>query len=75
MQISEDNDLIREVVEIILTDYDKGRAIDKAAVSNQPDQEAVRAIVSKMLRILFPGYFRDKVLKSYNLDSNLTVWL
>ncbi len=75
MQGNDDRDLIKDVVETILTDYNKGRDIDKAAVFNQPDQEAVRAIVSKMLRILFPGYYRDKVLKSYNLDSNLTVWI
>ncbi len=64
---------VRDVVESIITDYGKGRDIDKAAVYNQPDQEAVQAIVSKMLRVIYPGYYRDRNYKVYNVDSNLTV--
>lgn len=68
-------DRVREVVDSILLDYQKGRDIDKAAVYNQPDQDAVHQIVRKMMRIIFPGYYRDKNVKVYNLDSNLTVWI
>ena len=72
---TEDSEHIKDVVESVLLDYESGRDIDKTAVFNQPDQEAVRNIVTKMIRIIYPGYYRDKHLKSYNMDSNLTVWL
>ena len=72
---TEDSERIKDVVESVLLDYESGRDIDKTAVFNQPDQEAVRNIVTKMIRIIYPGYYRDKHLKSYNMDSNLTVWL
>ena len=66
---------VRGLVDAIIQDYQKGRDIDKMTVYSQPDQAAVRAIVQKLLRILYPGYYRDTVFKSYNLDSNLTVWI
>ncbi|MCR5055154.1 MAG: serine acetyltransferase [Lachnospiraceae bacterium] len=75
MERMEDSEKIKEVVESLLSDYKKDRDVDKASVFHQPDQEAVRSITQKMLRIIFPGYYRDKVLKGYNLDSNITVWM
>lgn len=66
---------VRSLVESILKDYKNGRDIDKMTVFSQPDQNAVREIVRKLLRILYPGYYRDTFFKSYNLDSNLTVWI
>ena len=68
-----DNNRVREVVDLILDDYKRGRDIDKTEVFSQPDQDAVRLITQKLLRVLYPGYYRDKVYKSYNLDSNLNV--
>ena len=70
---TEDNREVGKLVEDILESYGGGRDIDKMAVFDQPDQEAIRLIVSKLLRIVFPGYYRDKVYKSYSLYGNLTV--
>lgn len=66
---------VQKLVDDVLMDYQKERDIDKMTVYSQPDQEAVRLIVTKLLRIIFPGYYRDKVFKSYNLTSNITVWI
>ena len=63
---------IRTVVESILADYDHDRDIDKLSAFDQPDQDAVIEIVQKLLRIIFPGYHRDKVYKSYNAYVNLS---
>ncbi len=60
---------IKSIVDLIISDYDKGRDIDQLDVFNQPDRDAVKDIVIKLLRIIYPGYSRDKVYKSYN-DSN-----
>lgn len=63
---------IRTVVEAILSDYDNDRDIDKLSPFEQPDQDEIIAIVDKMMRIIFPGYHRDKVYKSYNAYVNLS---
>ncbi len=68
-------DKVKDMIASIVSDYKKGRDIDKTAVYEQPDQETVIAIVRKMLRIIYPGYYRDNVFKVYNVDSNLTVWI
>ncbi len=60
---------IKNIVDLILSDYDKGRDIDQLDVFNQPDRDTVKDIVIKLLRIIYPGYSRDKIYKSYN-DSN-----
>lgn len=70
-----DADRIKGVVDGILQDYNQGRDIDKMSVFHQPDKEAVTSIVNKMIRIIYPGYYRDKMFKSYNMDSNLNVWI
>lgn len=63
------------VVESILADYQKGRDIDKMAIFNQPDPQVIREIVHSMLKIIYPGYYRDTNYKVYNMASNLTVWI
>ena len=68
-----ENQEVDQLVKDLLADYGKGRDIDKMAVFNQPDREAVILIVKKLLRLVFPGYYRDQVYKSYNLQGNLTV--
>ncbi|MCR4782447.1 MAG: serine acetyltransferase [Lachnospiraceae bacterium] len=64
---------LREIEKTILSDYKKGRDIDNTEVFNQPDQEAVVEIIHKMLRIIFPGYYRDRRFRGYNMESNITV--
>ena len=63
------------VVESILADYQKDRDIDKMAIFNQPDPQVIREIVHSMLKIIYPGYYRDTNYKVYNMASNLTVWI
>ena len=60
---------IKNIVDLIIADYDHGRDVDQMDVFNQPDRDAVKDIVIKLLRIIYPGYSRDKIYKSYN-DSN-----
>ncbi|WP_029320419.1 serine O-acetyltransferase [Butyrivibrio sp. AE3004] len=60
---------IESIVELILDDYNNGRDVDQMEIFNQPDRDVVVDIVKKLLRVIYPGYFRDKVYRSYN-DSN-----
>ncbi|RKM61188.1 serine acetyltransferase [Butyrivibrio sp. CB08] len=64
---------IRDIVDLILSDYEKGRDVDQMDVYNQPDRDAVKDIVIKLIRIIYPGYYRDKVYKSYNDNNRIAV--
>ena len=64
---------VDDIVKTILQDYDKKRDIDKMDVVRQPDRKAIIDIVGKLLNIYFPGYYRDRVYKSFNDRSRLSV--
>lgn len=63
---------IEDVVELILADYKNQRDIDKMTSLDQPDQEAIIDIMNKLLRIIFPGYYRDRVYKIFNIRHTLS---
>ncbi|MDO4492147.1 MAG: serine O-acetyltransferase EpsC [Lachnospiraceae bacterium] len=64
---------VKELLDIVLNDYTKGRDIDAVNFYNKPDKEEIRTLVNQILQIIFPGYFRDSGVKIYNLDSNISV--
>ncbi|SFC43237.1 serine O-acetyltransferase EpsC [Butyrivibrio sp. YAB3001] len=66
-------DEIKSIVDLILADYENGRDIDQMDVYNQPDRDAVKDIVVKLLRIIYPGYSRDKIYKSYNDNNRIAI--
>ena len=59
------NTRVLNVTRLILDDYRKGRDIDNMNVFNQPDSAVVVDLVYKLLKILFPGYYREKAFRSY----------
>lgn len=61
---------IRNVTELILKDYEKGRHIDKENTFSQPDKEAVIDIISKVQRIIFPGFFKSTHYRYYTLENS-----
>ena len=63
---------IKEIVDLIISDYDDERAVNKIDVNNQPDKQAVVDIVDKLLKILYPGYYSDKVYKVYTVKNNMS---
>ena len=66
---------VDEIVELVLKDYDQGRDIDNMDVNNLPDRDEVISIVVKLLQVLFPGYYRDRGYKFYNMYSKLNLQL
>lgn len=62
---------IDEIVDLILEDYGKGRDVDQMDIFNTPDRDCVVDIVMKMLRIVFPGYYRNHDYRSYNPQHQL----
>lgn len=55
---------VGQMVETVLADYEKGRDIHAINIYNKPDREEVRTLVRELFRIVFPGYFKDKSVKS-----------
>lgn len=62
---------VEQVVEIVMDDYNKKREIDGMTLFHQPDQDKVVEIVNKLLRIFFPGFYRDEVYKIFNMRHTL----
>ena len=64
---------VKNIVENILDDYKKGRDIDAQNVHGQPDKDAVVDILNKIIHIIYPGYYRSKVYKSYDDNNRISV--
>jgi serine O-acetyltransferase len=64
---------IDRIIKLVLQDYDKKRDIDKMDVFGQPDSASVEDITRKLINIIFPGYYRDHVYKSFNNRNRLSV--
>lgn len=62
------------VTSALLEDYKKDREIDNLdQIYKLPDKNAIIDISDKLLRIIFPGYYRDKSYKSYNVYHNMSL--
>lgn len=61
------------LVDRLLLDYDHGRDIDQMELFRNPDRDVAIGVLEKLRRILFPGYFRDRNYRFYNLKYNLSV--
>lgn len=60
------------IVDDILADYKKCRVIDRADIYNQPDKTEIIDILKKLLGIVYPGFFRDKSCKIYNIEHTIS---
>ena len=64
---------IESVVDSILSDYSKGRDVDKIDLYRHPDKAVITDMIQKLLRIVYPGYSRDKSYRIYNVKHNLSM--
>jgi serine O-acetyltransferase len=64
---------LKDVIKDILEDYKGERAIDKVELFDQPDTQVVVDMIGKLLTIVYPGYYREKSYRFYNMDSRITV--
>ena len=63
-----------DIVSSILDDYkNEDRFINRMNMFEQPDTEMVRDILQKLIKIIFPGFFRERYYRFYNLGSQLNV--
>ena len=64
---------IQDAVDAIVDDQKLGRDIDKVDIYRHPDRDVVVELIGKLRRIIFPGYFRDKNYRGYNVKHNLSL--
>lgn len=64
---------IEGVVDSILEDYRNGRDIDQMDLFRHPDKEVMTEMIHKLLRIVYPGYYRDRNYRIYNAKHNLSM--
>ena len=64
---------IEGVVDSILSDYGLGRDIDKIDLRQHPDKEVITDVIRKLLRIVYPGYFRERSFRMYNAKHHLSM--
>ena len=64
---------IEGIVDGILEDYRHGRDIDKLTQRYDPDKEIIIDMIGKLLRIVYPGAFREKTYRIYNARHNLSM--
>lgn len=64
---------IEGIVDSILQDYQGGRSIDKLDPFQHPDKEVVIDMIGKLLRIVYPGFSRDRAYRVYNAKHNLSM--
>lgn len=64
---------IEQVVDSILGDYGRGRDIDRIELRQYPDKEVITAVIDKLLRIVYPGFFREKSFRMYNAKHHLSM--
>lgn len=69
------NKAIEKIVSNILKDYDDDRVINQMEMFDKPESDIVCDIVDKMLKVIYPGFFKDKAYRIYNNKSHVTVLL
>lgn len=60
-----------KVVNRILKNYEDKKEINGIDIGNQPDRKAIIKIINKLLKILYPGYYSDRIYRQYSLRNNM----
>ncbi|MBQ3705897.1 MAG: serine acetyltransferase [Clostridia bacterium] len=63
---------IQELTGLILEDYGNGKVIDRLETYTQPDRQTIEELIGKLLRLVFPGYYRDYTYRIYNPRNSLS---
>ena len=55
----------------LMKDYGNGRVVDRLEMFTQPDRQVIEDMIGKMLRLIFPGYYRDYTFRIFNPTIHL----
>lgn len=62
---------MEDTIDSILKSYEDDKEINRLNIAYQPDKKSIIEIVKKLMKILYPGYYRDKVYRQYGLRNNM----
>ena len=68
-------DDVNQLVEKIMSDYEKGRDVDVVENYMHPDKDIITQIILQIQNIIFPGYYENKNFRIYTVRNNLTTQL
>ena len=63
---------VQDLADTLIADYGNGRVIDRLETFTQPDRRVIEDLIGKLLRLVFPGYYRDYNYRIYNPKNSLT---
>ncbi len=64
---------VQQAICRVLADYNEGRPIDSLHAVCEPDIRIIHNITDQLFRVAYPGYFKDKTYRYYEIRNNLTV--
>lgn len=64
---------IEGIVNTVISDFEENKVIDEVNIYNKPDKAEVTLLVENLLRIIYPGYFRDRTYKIYNPNNSFAI--
>ncbi len=62
---------IQSLCGLILQDYENNRVIDRLEMFTQPDRKVIEDLIGKLLRLVYPGYYRDYTHRIFNPKIHL----
>ena len=69
------NTEIQDIIGGILEDYTRKSIINAERMFEQPDRDVVLDVLNKLIKVIFPAFYREKDYRFYNINSRLTVLL
>ena len=64
---------MQETISGIIQDYRHNRPIDSMNALSEPDKEIITGITDQLFRVIYPGFFRDRTYRYFEIRNNLTV--
>ncbi len=71
--MSKESNEIKELSGKILENYEKKSIINPERLFEQPDRNSVNDILDKLVKIVFPAFYREKEYRFYNINTRLNV--
>ena len=71
--MSKESNEIKELSGKILESYEKKSIINPEKLFEQPDRNSVNDILDKLVKIVFPAFYREKEYRFYNINTRLNV--
>ena len=64
---------IQQAICGVLQDYNKQRPIDRMNALSEPDKRIINEITDQLFQVVFPGFFRDRTYRFFEIRNLVTV--